>query len=102
MKKGALTIVLITIVIFLVGCANSLQKQTENLSRALDGITPTDDPVHGTALVLLPSDVEIQKNYIDYREFGLGDVPRTMITEKNIKWMIAMIKNRFQFTADSI
>lgn len=103
MKISVLSIVLISIVMFLGGCTNPLQKQTENLSRALDEITPTNDSVHGSALVLLPSDVEIQKNYINYSEFGFGNnPPRTIIPEKTLNWMITMTRNNFQFTADAI
>ncbi len=72
MKKQALPIVLILIVMFIVSCTTltgTLQKQNENLSRALTRITPTNDPVHGTALVLLPSDVEILKHYFYYGFF---------------------------------
>jgi hypothetical protein len=70
MKKQGLPIVLILIIMFTVGCLRSLaatgQRQNENLSRALGRIKSTNDPVHGTALILLPSDAEILKHYLYY------------------------------------
>jgi hypothetical protein len=101
-RKRTLAFLFTTIIMFLGGCTTTLQKQSENLSRALDGITPADDPVHGTALVLLPSDAEIQKNHLNYDEFGLRNFPRSGISDKMVKYMITMIKNRYQFTADAI
>ena len=108
MKKQVLPIVFILVVMFTVGCATykvgdktfhssseGLQEQTKILSRELAGITPIDTPVHGTALVLLPSNMEIRKNYIS---FGLNEDH----SEEQIKYVITTTKNDFQFAADAI
>lgn len=110
MKKSALTIVLISIVMFTTGCAHykvgdktyhsrseALKETTKILSYALDGITPTDTPVHGTILVLLPSDDEIHKRY--YMNYT-GNPSR--ISEEQIKYAITVIRSHFQFVADAI
>ena len=73
MKKNALIVLLISIIMLDAGCFTFLstfkKRQTKNLSRALASISPSDKPVHGTALVLLPSDVEILKHYLDFTMF---------------------------------
>jgi hypothetical protein len=109
MKKQALPIVLILIVMFIVGCATykmgdktfhssseALKEEADILSGALDSVTSTEDPVHGIALVLLPSDMEIRKNYIRF----LGNPYQ--VGEEQIKFVITGQNNFFQFLADSI
>jgi len=109
MKKQGLTVILISILTFAVGCSSykvgdktfhssseALKEQTQILSHELAEITPTDTPVHGTALVLLPSDMEIRKNYIRFHGNTHG------ISEEHIKYMMTSIRNRFQFVADAI
>ncbi len=76
--------------------SEALQKQTENLAHILNEITPTDNPVHGTVLVIFPSDVEIQKNYIRY-----GDNP-SRVQQEHIDFFITTIKTNAQFMADAI
>jgi hypothetical protein len=125
MKKNALNIVLVSIVMFNVGCityTSYIQKQTKNLSRALARISPSKDPVHGTALILLPSDVEILKHYLDFSAFlQLSDVEIqrnciNYVPDKNLmsasrasqkdahnsNFSITIAKNNLQFVADAI
>jgi hypothetical protein len=109
MKKQALPIVVILIVMFIVGCATykvgdktfhssseALKEQADILSGALDRITSTEDPVHGMVLVLLPADMEIRKNYIRFT----GNP--SQISEEQMKFVITAQKNFFQFLADAI
>jgi len=111
MKKKALPIVFILVVMFSVGCATAtytvggkkfhssseaLDEQAKINSNNLAKITPTNAPVHGTLLVLLPSDVEIQKNYITSR----GDTSK--ISEEMHNFMITFTKNSHQSAVDMI
>jgi len=73
--------------------SEALQKQSEILSHILNKITPTDKPVHGIALVLIPSDVEIHKNFIPLL---------TNASKSGIDYLIMSRKNDFQFMADAI
>jgi hypothetical protein len=74
--------------------SEALQKQSEIHAHILNKITPTDKPVHGTALVLIPSDVEIHKNYI-----RSGSNPSI---REQIDYLIMGSKNNFQCMADAI
>ncbi len=76
--------------------SKALQWQTENLSSVLNKIMPGGNPVHGTALVIFPSDVEIHNNYINYgnNSFRLG--------KEQIDFEIIISKNNFQFIANAI
>jgi hypothetical protein len=76
--------------------SEALQKQTENLAHILDKITPTDNPVHGSALVLIPSDVEIHKNYIKFE----GNASR--IQKEQLDWLITSVTNDCQSAANAI
>jgi hypothetical protein len=76
--------------------SEALQRQNEKLSHSLDGITPTDNPVHGSALVLIPSDVEIHKNYI------LFGSKASKIQKEQLDWLITSVKNGFQAQANAI
>jgi hypothetical protein len=111
MKQRALLIVLILIAIFTVGCvttnykmgdktfhssSEALTEQNKSLSNELAGITPTNAPIHGTILVLLPSDVEIRKNYIRFT----GNPSN--ISEDVMKYIVVATKINFQFVADAI
>jgi hypothetical protein len=77
-------------------CSEALHKQTETLTLSLQKITPIDKPVHGTVLVLIPSETEIQKNYIRF-----SNNPSNFNKEK-IECMITFFNNHFQFMADTI
>lgn len=99
----------IVLFIIFVGCATykignetfysaseALQKQGENLERTLREITPLEKSVHGTVLVLIPSDVEIQKNHIRWG----SNVSR--LEKEQVHFLITAIKNYFQFIANAI
>jgi len=74
----------------------ALQKQTQMQAQVLSEITSIDNPIHGTALILIPSDVEIKKNYI--RISGNA----SLISNEQIDYLIAVNRNNFQFISDTI
>jgi hypothetical protein len=76
--------------------SEALQKQGEIMAHVLNKITPTNNPVHGKALVLIPSDVEIQKNYIRSGSNASGFVM------ERIDYLIMSLNKDFQFMADTI
>ncbi len=77
--------------------SEALTKQQEIEARSLPEITPTDNHVGGTALILIPSDIEIQNNYLrQHGNFAYG--PK----KEDIDWLVTSIRNVFLFTADSI
>jgi hypothetical protein len=43
--------------------SEALQAQATMCSAVLDSVNPTDSPVGGSVLVLIPSDLELQKHY---------------------------------------
>ena len=108
MRKWTLAAVITSFLVCLAGCgaryslgaetfsssSEALQRQTDLLSRALDGITPSDKPVHGTALVLIPSDVEIQKHYLSHLD--------TTSHRNQVDYLITVSKNTYLFTAAAI
>ncbi len=111
MKKEALLIVLILLVMFTAGCATAtykvgdkkfhtseeaLNEQAKQLSNSLAKVTPTNDPVHGTLMMVLPSDAEIQKSHIRYR----GDTSK--FSEEQNKFLITFVRNRNQCFVDAM
>jgi len=111
MKTRVLPILHILTVMFIVGCATTtytvgdkkfhsseeaLNEQAKNNAKALDRITPTYDPIHGTLLILLPSDAEIQRNYIRYA----GDPSK--VSEEQNRFLITFNKNLNQLMVDAI
>lgn len=125
MKKQALPVVLILIVMFIVGCTTltgNLQKQSENLSHALARISPSTDRAHENVLVLLPSDVEILKHYLQFAvSLQLSDVEIqknciSYLYDKKLlrddwhihndtdysNFSITVAKNNLQFVVDAI
>jgi hypothetical protein len=106
MKKLALALSLLLVLVIAVGCASykigkesfnssseAIQKQTEIFSDIIKEIKPNQNPVGGAALIIIPSDVEIQKNYIKY-----GSRTR----QESLDFVIAASRNTFQFSADAI
>lgn len=71
-------------------------KQIEMQSLYLSKITPTDNHVGGTALLLIPSEVEIQNNYLQH-----GNTARRL-NKESIDYQINIISNTYLFTADVI
>ena len=78
--------------------SEALQRQSENLARVLDNITPTDKPVHGRGLVLFPSDVEILKNHIKFSNSSF----KNSLQKEQIDYLVSATRNDFQFMADAI
>ena len=86
------------------GARNTLNIETfesssealQNRADILNKITPTVNPVHGTALVLVPSAVEINKNYI---RSGFNAI---YSDKEQIDSLIKSGSNYFQFIADAI
>lgn len=73
--------------------SEALQRQTNLFSNIIKEIKPTKNPVGGTALIAIPSDVEIQNNYIQY---GIKS------RQEQIDFVIAASRNNSQFIADAI
>jgi hypothetical protein len=110
MRKWIYCVTFLTLIVLITGCgayymmngekfsssSEALQKQSEILSNSLDKVAPTENSVHGTALVLIPSDVEIQKNYII-----LGNNAYRFEKEQ-IDYMITSTANDCQFMANAI
>jgi hypothetical protein len=97
MKKLALPISLVLVLLILVGCVSHsgvLQKQTETFSNVIKEIKPNQNPVGGVALIIIPSDVEIQKNYYNYTYLQLG--------KDFLDYLNTYRQNAFQFIADAI
>lgn len=99
MKKIILTGIIVFWVISLTSCTPSydsfsaaLQKQTEVDTGMLAQITETKIPIGGTALVAIPSDNEIRKNYVT--------VPGA--SQELVDYVIAGARNNAQFTVDAI
>jgi hypothetical protein len=76
--------------------SEALTKQQELMSLYLAEITPTDNHVGGTSLILIPSDVEIQNHYLRHGNVAYG--PK----KEDIDWLVTTTKNNYLFTADSI
>jgi hypothetical protein len=74
----------------------ALQRQSEILTAALERVTPTPQPVHGRAMVLLPSPAEIQRHHIQIR----GD-PARLSTEQ-LDYVRTTTDNSCQFVANAI
>ena len=106
MKKLALAISLVLALVISIGCmsykigeesfnssSEALQRQAEIFSNIIKEIKANQNHVGGTALIIIPSDVEIQKNYIKYGG-------RT--SQESLDFVTAASRNTFQFTADAI
>ena len=103
-------IVISSVVIFLIGCgpryivgnetfsssSEALQKMEAINASILKDITTTNNPLHGTVLVVVPSDIEIQKNYIRYR----GNPSK--IDKTGWDFAITAVKKNFQVDIDAI
>jgi hypothetical protein len=76
--------------------SEALQKQSEINSHSLDMVTPTDNSVHGNALVLIPSNVEIQKDYIRF-SYNASE-----LDNEQIEYLITATANNWQFMANAI
>jgi hypothetical protein len=110
MQKWVYCIAFLATLVILAGCgaryymnsdifsssSEALQKQSEILSHSLDAITPTVNPVHGNTLVLIPSNVEIQNNYLI-----IGN-NATELENEQINYMITSTSNDSQFIANAI
>jgi len=110
MQKWIYCVAILTTLLLITGCgarytfnsetfsssSEALQKQSEVFSHSLDKVTPTDTSVHGKALILIPSDTEIHKNYI-----RLG-TDASRLEKEQIDYLIAVVANDCQFTANYI
>ncbi|MFH1769644.1 MAG: hypothetical protein ABH833_03185 [Parcubacteria group bacterium] len=110
MIKKNFSIILLLVSISVVGCATAtyhagneifyssaeaLQRLNEISSSILAGIQPTDHPVHGRALFLLPSDNEIQKNYIRWSNNA------SRLEKEQVDYTITFIRNDKITVADA-
>ena len=70
-----------------------LKRQAEIFSGIIKEISPSQNPVGGSALIVIPSDNEIQKNYVKYGS-------RT--AQGSIDFVVAALRNGNQFMVDAI
>lgn len=75
----------------------ALERQAELHAGMLRQVQPISSPVGGAALIVLPSGLEIRRNYITY---GGGASPDD--SNEALKFVITSIQGRFQFVADAI
>jgi len=73
--------------------SEALQRQKSLFFNIIKEIKPTQNPVGGTTLIAITSDVEIQSNYIQY---GIKS------RQEQIDFVIAASRNNYQFIADAI
>jgi hypothetical protein len=76
--------------------SEALNAQSQVLSQELAKITPTDKPVHGTALYLYPSDAEFHKNYVRHPSYTY------LAGREGMDYLIGALNAQFQFVADAI
>jgi hypothetical protein len=98
-RRSTLVISIVITFIFLIACglnhSEVLQKNTERYSNIIKEIKPNQNPVGGAALIIIQSDVEIQKNYI---KLGFG----SRVSQEQLDFFTAITRNNLQFTADAI
>jgi hypothetical protein len=84
--------------------ADAIQRQLTIQSMALSGINPTDDPIHGYALLIYPSDNEIIRNHIKYSGMRSGISPSTIENEpkEGTNFLTTLSNNNFQFVINAI
>jgi hypothetical protein len=75
----------------------ALDRQAELYAGILGQVQPMSSPVGGSALILLPSELEIRRNYIKY---GPGTSPED--TNEALKFVVTSTHKNFQFMADAI
>lgn len=73
--------------------SEALQKLTEINTGMLAQITESKNPIGGSALVAIPSDNEIRKNY-------MTATPRT--SQEGVDYIIAAVRSNAHFIADAI
>ena len=108
MKKTILLTSVIITFIFFVACggatyrvgkesfnssSEALQRQAEIFSNTIKEITPTQNPVGGAALIIVPSDLELQKNYIR---------ASSRTSQELLDYVTTGSRNSSQFIADAI
>lgn len=113
MKSVAILPIVVSIAILLTGCAqyrivNGGETETfyssaaasdrlkEIYSKILSGIILTDDPIHGSAMILIPSDDEILKNRIRFNQDS------AKLSNEIIEWVVKSENEYLQFLAESI
>jgi len=108
--KKTLKIIALMVMLVIFGCgpkyiynnetftsaSDALQKQKEFHSHVLQEIKPTGNPVHGAILILIPSNAEIQKNYI-----RLGN-EASRLNKEQMDYLISAQNNNYQLIIDSI
>lgn len=73
----------------------ALDRQAARHADLLAPLQPVLTPIGGSALVLLPSDLEVRRNYITY---GPGGLP----SDKGLTFLTTATRRSFQFMADAI
>lgn len=108
MRKLILVTTTVVIIIFFISCvsttykigkeqfdssAEALQRQMEIYSNIIKDIKPTQNPVGGSVLIIVPSDVELQKNYIR---------ASSRTRQESLDYVTTASRNTNQFVADAI
>jgi hypothetical protein len=113
MKRMVTLPIVVSITILFAGCAPyrivnggetetfysdtaALDRLKEIYSQILNGIKLTDDPIHGTVMILIPSDDEILKNRIRFSQ------DRSKISSEMVEWVVKSESEHLQFLADAI
>lgn len=86
--------------------SKAMHRLDQVLAEALEGVTPTAHPAHGTALVLVPSRAEIQRHYLQFRGDPSQTRPEhleymTTFADKSIRIVAAAITKRQIFDSTS-
>ena len=99
MRRLTLVTFIVITFMFLIACglnhSELLQKNTEIYSNIIKEIKPNQNPVGGAALIIIPSDVEIQKRLI--KAFS-----GTRVSQEQIDFFTAVSRNAYQFNVDAI
>jgi hypothetical protein len=82
----------------------AVQRQMTVQSKVISEISPTDNPVHGNAILLYPSEDEIIKSHIKHEGMKHGISPSTIDYERNegLLFLIQISLNNFEFAANAI
>ncbi len=101
----------LVVALLLVGCASAkysygnqtfhspdaaLAKQAADLSAILQGVNPTTAPVHGKALVVLPSRDELRKRYIRSSGYAVG------LRKEHFDYFCALLDNDQEMLTNAI
>ncbi|MFH2137450.1 MAG: hypothetical protein ABII88_02940 [Candidatus Omnitrophota bacterium] len=98
-RRLTLVTCLIITFMFLIACgvnhSEVLKRNAEIFSNSINEIKPSQNPVGGAALIIIQSDVEIQKVWI--KAFSGSSV-----SQERLDFFTALSRNAYQFNVDAI